>query len=80
MFDGASNVRTVGIILIGYYPKLTVVHSVEHTVSLFFNDVFKIPIASKIISSHKVIYNIFCSGIYHRPRSILKLEYQEFHN
>ena len=31
------------------YPKLTVIRGVEHTVSLFFNDVSKIPILDKMI-------------------------------
>ena len=33
-----------------------------------------------MISSHKNIYNIFGSGIYHKPHSIFKFKYQEFHN
>ena len=33
-----------------------------------------------MISSHKMIYNIFGSGIYHKPHSIFKSKYQEFHN
>ena len=53
---------------------------VEHTVLLFFNDVSKIPILNQMISAHKMIYNIFGSGIYHKPRSILKSKSQEFHN
>ena len=47
---------------------------------LFFNDVSKIPIVNKTISAHKMIYNIFGSDIYHKPRSILKSKSQEFHN
>ena len=31
---------------------------VEHTVSLFFNDVSKIPIVNKMIYAHNMIYNI----------------------
>ena len=53
---------------------------VEHTVSLYFNDLSKIPILNKIISVHKTIYNIFGSGIYYKPNSIFKSKYQEFHN
>ena len=63
MFYGASNVQLGGKLLKVHYPKLTVMRGVEHTVSLFFNDVSKIPIVNQIISSHKMIYNIFCSGI-----------------
>ena len=33
-----------------------------------------------MISVHKMIHNIFGSGIYHKPCSILKSKYQGFHN
>ena len=80
MFDGSSNMQLAGILLKVHYPKLTVMHGVEHTVSLFFNYVPKIPIINQIISVHKMIYNFFGSGMYHKPRSILKYKSQEFHN
>ena len=53
---------------------------VEHTVLLFFNNVSKISIVHQMISSHKMIYNIFGSGIYHKPHSVLKSQSQEFYN
>ena len=31
-----------------------------------------------MIYARKMIYNIFGPGIYHKPRSIFKLKYQEF--
>ena len=62
-----------------HYPKLTVMRGVEHTVSLFFNGVSKIPILNQMISAHKMIYNIFGSGIYHKPHSIFKSKSQDFH-
>ena len=80
MFNGALIVQLVGRLLKVHYLKLTVMHGVEHTVSLFFNNVSKIPIVNQMISSHKMIYNIFGYGIYHKPQSILKSKYQEFHN
>ena len=80
MFDGASNVQFAGRLLKVNYPKLTVMRGVEHTVSLFFNDVSKIPILNQNISAHKMIYNIFGYVIYHNPHSIFKSKYQEFHN
>ena len=67
MFDGASNVQLVGKLLKVHYPKLTVMCRVEYTVLLFFNDVSKIPIVNQIISVHRMIYNIFGSGIYQKP-------------
>ena len=33
-----------------------------------------------MISAHKMIHNIFGSGIYHKPHSIFKSKSQEFHN
>ena len=32
-----------------------------------------------MIYAHKMIYNIFGSGIYHKPHSIFKSKYQDFH-
>ena len=78
-FDGASNVQLGGKLLKVHYPKLTFMRGVEHTVSLFFNYVPKIPIVNQMISAHKMIYNIFSSGIYHKPHSIFKSKSQEFH-
>ena len=80
MFDGASNVQLRERILRVHYSKLTVMRGVEHKVSLFFNYISKIPILSQIILAYKVIYNIFGSGIYHKPHSICKSKNQAFHN
>ena len=79
MFGGGSNVQLGGNLLKVHYPKLTVMHVVEHTVLLFFNDVSKISIENQMISAHKMIYNIFGSGIYHKPNSIFKSKSQDFH-
>ena len=67
MFDGASNVQLEGRLLKMHYPKLTVMRGVEHTVLLFFNDFSKIPIVNQMIYAHRMIYNTFGSGIYHKP-------------
>ena len=80
MFDGALNAQLSGRPLKVHYQKLTVMCGVEHTVSLFFNDFSKIPIVNQMIYAHKMIYNIFGSGIYHEPHSIFKSKSQEFHN
>ena len=80
MFDGFLSVQLAGILLKVHYPKLTFMHGVEHTVLLFFNDVFKIHILHQIISSQKVICNTLGSGIYHKPYSIFKSKYREIHN
>ena len=45
---------------------------------IFLNDVLKIPIVNQMISAQKMIYNIFGSGIYHKPHSIFKSKSQDF--
>ena len=80
MSDGASNVQLAGELLKIHYPKVSVIHGVEHTVSLFFNDVSKIQVVNQMITSHKAMYNLFGSGIYHKPLSIFKSKSYEFHN
>ena len=57
IFDGVTNVKLVGSLLNMHYPKLIVMRGVEHTVSLLFNDVSKIPVVNKMISAHKIIHN-----------------------
>ena len=59
MFGGTSNVQLGGKLLKVHYPKLTVMRGVEHKLSLFFNDVSKIPLVNQIISAHKMTYNFF---------------------
>ena len=80
MFDGASNIQLGGELLKINYPKLTVMHRVENTVSLFFNNFSKIPILNQIITSHKAMYDLFGSVIYQKPHYILKPEYYESQN
>ena len=62
------------------YPNLTVMSGVEQILSLFFNYVSNIPIVNQMIYAHRMIYNIFGSGIYHKPHSIFKSKSQDFHN
>ena len=80
MCDGASNVQLAGELLQIRYPEITVMRGVEHTVSLFFNDVSKILVVNQMISAHKAVYNLFGSGIYHKPHSIFKSKSYDFHN
>ena len=72
IFDGASNVQIGGEPLKINYPKLKVIHGVEHTVSLFFNDDSKISVVDQMSTDRKAIYKLFGSGIYHKPHSIFK--------
>ena len=70
----------LGELLKIHYPKISVLRGVEHTVSLFFNDVSKTPVVNQMITAHKAIYNLFGLSIYHKPHSIFKSNYYEFHN
>ena len=54
--------------------------SIYHNVSLCFNDVSKIPVVNQIITAHTAIYNLFGSGIYHKPYILFKSKSYEFHN
>jgi hypothetical protein len=40
-FDGASSVQLSGRILASYYPRITVCHGAEHSIALFFKDLFE---------------------------------------
>ena len=55
MFDGASNVHLAGEVLKIHYPKFSVMPGVEHTVSVFFIDVSKIPYVNHMITAQKTI-------------------------
>ena len=52
-----------------YYPKLTVLHLVEYIFFVFFNNFFIIKIMNQIITTHKAIYSLFGSVIYHKRLS-----------
>ena len=78
MFDGDSNAQISGEHLDINYPKVSVIRGVEHTISLFFNDVSKISVVNQIITARKSIYSLFGSGIYHKPHSILKSNHMDF--
>ena len=78
MFDGASNVQLDGEILKIHYPKISVMCGVEHAIFLFFNDFSKIPVLNLMITDHKAIYNLFSSGIYHKPNYIFVKNHMNF--
>ena len=80
MYDVSSNVQLGGELLKTHYPNISGLRGVEHSIFLFLNDFSKIPAVNQIIKSHKAIYNLFGSGICHKPHSIFKPEYYEFHN
>ena len=63
MFDGASNVQLAGELLKICYPNITVMRGVEHTVSLFFNDVSKIPVFNQGLFLPKMSCSLSFSGM-----------------
>ena len=67
MFNGYPNVQLRGKRFKYHYPKLMVMHGIEHTVSLFFNDIVKITILNQMVIDHKPIYKSVGSSIYHNP-------------
>ena len=52
---------------------------VEHTVLLFLNYFYKIPVVNQMITDHKAIYKLFGSSIYHKPHSIFRSKSYEFY-
>ena len=55
-FDGGSNFQLAGRIIQAKYPRITVVHGLEHVLSLVFEDIAAIPVI-------KVIYSFTVSCI-----------------
>ena len=80
MFDGVSNVQLAGELLKIHYLNISVMIGVEHTVSLFFNDVSKIQVVNQMIRAHNAIFNLFGSCIYHKPNYIFKSKSYDFQN
>jgi hypothetical protein len=72
LFDGAINVRNAVKLVSITYPPITVVHSAEHVVSLFFKDLFtKMPVFKSLSQFLKRCRNIFGSTC-HSPHVIFK--------
>ena len=53
---------------------------VEHTVSILFDYVSKIPTLNRIIRSHKALYYLFILDKFHKPHSLFVYKYYEFRN
>ena len=61
-FDGAFNFQKAAKILTQTYPWMTVIHEVEHAVSLFFSDIFEKVMVYRVMSTiAKKIRDVFCS-------------------
>ena len=80
MFDKSSNMQLAGALLKSNYPNISVMRGVEYTVSLFFNYVSIITVVKHMITANKAIYNLFVSGIYHKPHCTFKSKSYEFHS
>ncbi len=78
-FDGATNVQKAGRILCAKYPRATCLHGSEHVVSLFFNDISKIPAIKSLIHFYKKVYGLFGSGSCHAPHAMM-MNHSRLHN
>jgi hypothetical protein len=71
-FDGAANVQKAGRILQAHYPRIVLTHGAEHVMSLFFQDVFKLPILCALSKIVKKTYILFGSGAMHAPYALFQ--------
>ena len=62
LFDGASNVQKAGRLIEAKYPQVSVLHGVEHVISLFFADVSKLNFVLYLIINYRRVYRVFGSG------------------
>jgi hypothetical protein len=62
IFDGASNVQKAGRIIEARYPQVSVLHGVEHVVSLFFGEVARLTFVKYLVIQYRRVYRMFGSG------------------
>jgi hypothetical protein len=79
-FDGGSNFQLAGKILQAQYPRISVLHGVEHLSALFFSDIAKHPEVKDMIQVYRIIYGVFGNGSHHKPHAILKGEAKKANN
>jgi hypothetical protein len=72
LFDGASNVQKAGRVIEACYPQVSVLHGIEHVVSLFFSDVSRLPFVQFLVINYRRIYRVFGSGSMHAPYTIFQ--------
>ena len=53
-FDGGSNFQLAGIIIQAKFPRITVVHGLEHVLSLAFDGIAAIPVIK--VSFRTLVY------------------------
>lgn len=78
LFDGASNVQKAGRAIQARYPQVSVLHGVEHVVSLFFSDVAKLSFVRFLIVMYRRIYRVFGSGSMHAPYAMFQKQASTF--
>ena len=62
LFDGASNVQKAGRVIEAKYPQVSVLHGIEHVISLFFGDVARLSFLQFLIVNYRRVYRVFGSG------------------
>ena len=72
LFDGASNVQKAGRVIEAKYPQVSVLHGIEHCISLFFSDVSRLPWSQFVIINYRRVYRVFGSGSMHAPYAIFR--------
>ena len=72
LFDGASNVQKAGRVIEARYPQVSVLHGIEHVVSLFFSDVCRLPFVKFLILQYRRVYRVFGSGAMHGPYAMFQ--------
>jgi Protein of unknown function (DUF 659) len=78
LFDGASNVQKAGRVIEASYPQVSVLHGIEHVVSLFFSDLSKLPFVRFLILNYRRVYRVFGSGSMHSPYAMFQKNSQTF--
>lgn len=78
LFDGASNVQKAGRVIEAKYPQVSVLHGIEHVISLFFSDVSRLPFLQFAIINYRRVYHVFGSGSMHSPYAMFRKQAQTF--
>ena len=78
LFDGASNVQKAGRVIEAKYPQVSVLHGIEHVISLFFSNVSRLPFLHFAIINYRRVYRVFGSGSMHSPYAIFRKQAQTF--
>ena len=59
--------QKAGQILATKYPRISVLHGVEHCISLFFTDIGHIALIKQLVLKTRGLYRVFRSGSSHGP-------------